>query len=87
MEINYFGLINVTRRALETMREKNNPPGGQIQQVTSIGGLVGVPCFTIYCSSKFAVEGFTDALRGELKDEWNIKLTCIEPGPFRTGKY
>ena len=84
MEINYFGLLSVTRRALETMREKNSPPGGQIQNVTSIGGQVGVPTFTIYCSSKFAVEGFTEALSKELKPEWNIKLTCIEPGPFRT---
>lgn len=68
------------------MREKNSPPGDKIQQVTSIGGLIGVPTFTIYCSSKFAVEGFTEALNKELQPEWNIKLTCIEPGPFRTDR-
>merc|ERR1712119_226429 len=43
MEVNYFGLLNVTRKALETMREVNSPPGGRIQQVTSIGGQRGVP--------------------------------------------
>ena len=84
MEVNYFGLLNVTRKALETMREQNNPPGGKIQQITSIGGQKGVPTFSIYCSSKWAVEGFTEALNQELKPEWNIKLTCIEPGGFRT---
>ena len=44
MEINYFGLLNVTRRALETMRENNSPQGGQIQQVTSVGGKLGAKC-------------------------------------------
>lgn len=84
MEINFFGLIDVTRKALEVLREKNSPPGGVIQQVTSIGGQRGVPTFSIYCASKWAVEGFTEALSTELKPEWNIKLTCIEPGGFRT---
>lgn len=84
MEVNYFGLINVTRKALETMRDVNKPAGGKIQQITSIGGQRGVPTFSIYCSSKWAVEGFTEALSKELKPEWNIKLTCIEPGGFRT---
>lgn len=55
MEVNFFGLINCTRRALEVMREQK-PAGGVIQQVTSIGGLNGVPTFSVYCASKFAVE-------------------------------
>jgi len=83
MEINFFGLLDVTRKALETLREQK-PAGGVIQQVTSIGGQRGVPTFSIYCASKWAVEGFTEALQQELKPEWNIKLTCIEPGGFRT---
>ncbi|KAF1350227.1 hypothetical protein BDV97DRAFT_296642 [Delphinella strobiligena] len=84
MEINFFGLIDVTRKALEVMREKNSPSGGLIQQVTSIGGQRGVPMFSIYCASKWAVEGFTEALSQEVKPEWGIKFTCIEPGGFRT---
>ncbi|KAJ8609747.1 hypothetical protein MRB53_038984 [Persea americana] len=84
MEVNFFGLINVTREALVVMREKNSPPGGKIQQITSIGGQKGVPTFSIYCASKWAVEGFTEALSQEIKPEWNIHLTCIEPGGFRT---
>ncbi len=82
MEINFFGLIDVTRIALEHMREQK-PSGGVIQQITSIGGQRGVPFFSIYCASKWAVEGFTEALSNELKPEWGIKLTCIEPGGFR----
>lgn len=49
MEVNFFGLINVTRKALAVMREQK-PSGGVIQQVTSIGGQVGVPLFSI-CES------------------------------------
>lgn len=84
MEINFFGLLDVTRIALETMRDKQKPQGGRIQQVTSIGGQRGVPTFSLYCASKWSVEGFTEALSHELKPEWNIHLTCIEPGGFRT---
>ncbi|TKA82689.1 hypothetical protein B0A55_01492 [Friedmanniomyces simplex] len=84
MEVNFFGLLNVTRKALQVMREVNKPPGGKIQQITSIGGQRGVPNFSIYCGSKWGVEGFTEALSHELKPEWNIKLTCVEPGGFRT---
>lgn len=84
MEVNFFGLLNVTREALSVLRDKNSPPGGRIQQITSIGGQRGVPTFSIYCASKWAVEGFTEALSNEIKPEWNVKLTCIEPGGFRT---
>jgi len=83
MEVNFFGLIDVTRKAMEVMREQS-PKGGVIQQVTSIGGQTGVPTFSIYCASKWAVEGFTEAISMEVKAEWNIKFTCIEPGGFRT---
>lgn len=83
MEVNFFGLTNVTRKALSVMREQK-PQGGLIQQVTSIGGQRGVPLFSVYCASKWAVEGFTEALSKEVKPEWNIKFTCVEPGAFRT---
>ncbi|SMQ47989.1 unnamed protein product [Zymoseptoria tritici ST99CH_3D7] len=83
-EVNFWGLLRVTRRALKVMRETNSPPGGKIQQVTSIGGQIGVPFFSIYCATKWAVEGFTETVSKELKPEWNIKLTNIEPGGFRT---
>ncbi|MCJ1407841.1 hypothetical protein MMC19_001912 [Ptychographa xylographoides] len=81
MEVNFFGLIAVTKKAMEVMRENG---GGLIQQVTSIGGQRGVPTFSIYCASKWAVEGFTEAISQEVKPEWKIKFTCVEPGGFRT---
>ncbi|KAK3169845.1 hypothetical protein OEA41_009229 [Lepraria neglecta] len=83
MDVNFFGLIAVTRKAMEVMRDQK-PIGGLIQQVTSIGGQRGVPMFSIYCASKWAVEGFTEAISNEVKPEWNIKFTCVEPGGFRT---
>ena len=83
MDVNFFGLIAVTRKAMQVMREQS-PPGGVIQQVTSIGGQRGVPLFSIYCASKWAVEGFTEAVAQEVKPEWGIKFTCVEPGGFRT---
>jgi NAD(P)-dependent dehydrogenase (short-subunit alcohol dehydrogenase family) len=83
MEVNFFGLMAVTKKAMEVMREQK-PSGGLIQQVTSIGGQRGVPTFSIYCASKWAVEGFTEAVNQETKKEWGIKFTCVEPGGFRT---
>lgn len=82
MDINFFGLLAVTRKAMDVMREQK-PSGGLIQQVTSIGGQRGVPLFSIYCASKWAVEGFTEAISQEVKPEWGIKFTCVEPGGFR----
>ncbi|KAF1811653.1 NAD(P)-binding protein [Eremomyces bilateralis CBS 781.70] len=82
MEVNFFGLIAVTRKAMETMRDLKT--GGVIQQITSIGGQIGMPLRSIYHASKWAVEGFTESVSQEVKPEWGIKFTCIEPGGFRT---
>lgn len=82
MEVNFFGLVNVTREAMAIMRTQS-PSGGVIQQVTSVGGQRGAACFSMYAASKWAVEGFTESLSKEVKPEWGIKFTCIEPGGFR----
>ena len=47
MEVNFFGLIDVTKKAMSVMRDQS-PKGGVIQQITSIGGQTGVPTFSIY---------------------------------------
>lgn len=83
MEVNFFGVAWVTKAAMQQMRTQS-PPGGLIQQVSSTGGQIGYATFTTYCASKFAVEGFTESLMLEVKPEWGIKFTCIEPGGFRT---
>ncbi|PYH92283.1 NAD(P)-binding protein [Aspergillus ellipticus CBS 707.79] len=83
MEVNFFGLVNVTREAMATMRNQA-PSGGLIQQVTSVGGQRGSAGFSLYAASKWAVEGFTESVSKEVKPEWGIKFTCLEPGGFRT---
>ncbi|KAL9044839.1 MAG: hypothetical protein Q9214_002055 [Letrouitia sp. 1 TL-2023] len=85
MEVNFFGLIAVTKKAMEVMREQK-PSGGLIQQITSIGGQrgLGIRASRIYNASKWAVEGFTEAVSQEVKPEWGINFTCVEPGGFRT---
>lgn len=83
MDVNFFGLIACTRKAMSVMRAQS-PPGGLIQQVSSIGGQRGFPLFSVYCASKWAVEGFTEAVNQEVKPEWGIKFMCVEPGGFRT---
>lgn len=86
MDVNFMGVVRVTRTAIQVMRDVNRPPGGLIQQITSIGGQLGMPALSGYCASKWAVEGLTECIAREMqmRPEWNISLTCIEPGGFRT---
>jgi NAD(P)-dependent dehydrogenase (short-subunit alcohol dehydrogenase family) len=79
-ETNVFGLIRVTRAFLPHLREQRS---GYILNLSSIGGLVGGPGIGFYNSSKFAVEGFSEALAAELAP-LGIHVTIVEPGPFRT---
>jgi short-subunit dehydrogenase len=73
---NVFGLMRVTREAIRHMRTQG---GGTIIQVSSMGGKITFPLYSIYHSSKFAVEGFTESLHYELSP-FNIQLKLIEPG-------
>ncbi len=77
---NVFGLINMTKAFLPHFREKRS---GAIVNVSSIGGLIGSPGWGFYNATKFAVEGLTEALYGELAP-FGIKVMAVEPGPFRT---
>ncbi|OQE13534.1 hypothetical protein PENFLA_c046G04208 [Penicillium flavigenum] len=83
MDVNFTGALVSTRTAIKVMREQN-PPGGIIQQITSIGGRIGMPWMCMYSASKFALEGFTEAVAQEMDPKWEIKFTCVEPGGFRT---
>ncbi|KAK5064328.1 hypothetical protein LTR84_000161 [Exophiala bonariae] len=83
MNVNFFGCVNVTRKAIQVMREQK-PPGGLIQQISSMAGQKGMPTYSIYCASKWALAGFTEAVAAEMKPEWGISFTCLEPGGFRT---
>jgi len=77
---NVFGLLNVTRAVLPHMRAARS---GRVLNVSSIGGYRGGAGFGVYCSTKFAVEGLTEALHEELAP-LGIHATVVEPGYFRT---
>ena len=77
---NVFGLLAVTRAVLPHMRRQRS---GRILNLSSVGGLRSGPGFGVYCSTKFAVEGLTEALAAELAP-LGIFATAVEPGYFRT---
>lgn len=77
---NVFGLLAVTRAVLPHMRRQRS---GHILNFSSIGGYRSAPGFGVYSSTKFAVEGLTEALAAELAP-LGIHATAIEPGYFRT---
>ncbi len=77
---NVFGLMHVTRATLPLMRKQNT---GHIINLSSIGGAAGFGGASIYCATKFAVEGFSESLAMELSS-FGIKTTIVEPGYFRT---
>jgi NAD(P)-dependent dehydrogenase (short-subunit alcohol dehydrogenase family) len=77
---NVFGLLNVTRAVLPSMRQIRS---GHIINLSSIGGYRSTPGWGIYSSTKFAVEGITEALHDELAP-LGIHATVVEPGYFRT---
>jgi NAD(P)-dependent dehydrogenase (short-subunit alcohol dehydrogenase family) len=77
---NVFGLLAVTRAVLPHMRLRRS---GHVVNISSIGGYAASPGCGVYCSTKFAVEGLTEALAIELKP-LGIHATIVEPGFFRT---
>ncbi|PIL34925.1 hypothetical protein GSI_02712 [Ganoderma sinense ZZ0214-1] len=85
LETNFWGAVSVTKEAVKCFRETNPPgAGGRLLQVSSLGGLVGMPACSFYCAAKFALEGASETLAAELDPAWNIKITIIEPGWIRT---
>ena len=79
-QTNIYGLIHTTRAFLPHLRERRS---GHIFNLSSIGGLIGSPGWGFYNTTKFAVEGFSEALAGEMKP-LGVHVTIVEPGPFRT---
>ncbi|NLS18609.1 SDR family NAD(P)-dependent oxidoreductase [Rhizobium sp. P40RR-XXII] len=78
-EVNVFGLIETTKAALPILRRS----GGTIVNMSSGAGIAGSGGAGYYNAAKFAVEGISEALAGELKP-FGIRVLIIEPGPFRT---
>jgi NAD(P)-dependent dehydrogenase (short-subunit alcohol dehydrogenase family) len=80
METNFMGAVHTVKAVLPSMRRQKD---GMIINITSIGGLMGLPYQGYYSASKFALEGWSEALRMELRP-FNIKVIVIEPGDFHT---
>jgi short-subunit dehydrogenase len=79
-EANFFGTLQLTQTFLPLFRQQKS---GHLIQISSHGGFKAFPGFGIYNASKFALEGFSEALAMEVAP-LGIKLTIVEPGPFRT---
>lgn len=82
-DTNVFGLMAVTRQAIQVMRPASK---GTIIQVASMGGRLAFPLYSVYHSSKWAVEGFSESLQYELS-QFGIKIKIIEPGVIHTEFY
>jgi 3-dehydrosphinganine reductase len=78
MDINYFGTLHCIKAVLPYFQKQG---GGWIVNISSIGGRMGVFGYSAYCSSKYAVVGLTDTLRGELKPQ-GIRLQLVCPAEF-----
>ena len=79
-ETNFFGALWVTQAALPLLRAQR---AGHIVQVSSIGGVSAFPLFSVYNASKWALEGFSQALAAEVKD-FGIHVTLVEPTGYAT---
>ncbi|MEU4173479.1 oxidoreductase [Streptomyces sp. NPDC026665] len=79
-DTNVFGVLNVTRAVLPVLRAQGS---GHIINMSSVGGFTGSAGWGIYCSTKFAVEGFSEAMQLEL-ESLGVNVTIVEPGYFRT---
>jgi NAD(P)-dependent dehydrogenase (short-subunit alcohol dehydrogenase family) len=80
METNFFGVLELTRALLPTFRAQRS---GRIVIVSSQAGLVGQPANSIYCASKWALEGWAESMAYEV-DAFGIDVILVEPGPYRT---
>lgn len=83
MDTNVYGVMNVCREILPYFREQKR---GCIVNVASMGGRMTFPLYSLYHASKWALEGFSEALQYEIKD-FGIKVKIIEPGPIKTDFY
>jgi len=79
MEVNFFGTALLSRQLLPSLRKSH----GRIINISSALALSALPLSSIYCASKFAVEGLSEALYHELKPH-GVQVAIVEPGGFRT---
>ena len=81
MDTNFMGLVHCVNAVLPVMRKQGN---GRIIALSSIGGVMGLPFQGFYSASKFAIEGYCEALRLETR-QFGIQVCVLRPGDFSTG--
>ena len=81
MDTNFFGVVHLCQAVLPMMRKARK---GKIINISSIGGVMGIPYQGFYSASKFAVEGYSEALALEVHP-FGIQVCLVEPGDFNTG--
>jgi len=81
MDVNFMGMVRLLNQVVPVMRRQRH---GHIICISSIGGLMGLPYQGMYSASKFAIEGYCEALRLEVR-QFGIHVTVINPGDFFTG--
>lgn len=81
MDVNFMGMVRLLNTVVPIMRNQRH---GHIICISSIGGLMGLPYQGMYSASKFAMEGYLQALRLEVR-QFGIHVTVINPGDFFTG--
>jgi NAD(P)-dependent dehydrogenase (short-subunit alcohol dehydrogenase family) len=81
MDVNFMGAFRVARAVLPGMRQRRS---GVIVNISSLGGLFGLPFQSFYSASKFALEGWTESLRYEVSP-FGIRVVLVEPGDVKTG--
>lgn len=79
MEVNFFGTVLLTRTLLPLLRMSQ----GRVINLSSLLGFSGMPLGSLYCASKFAIEGFSESLAHELAPH-KVQVAIVEPGGFRT---
>jgi NAD(P)-dependent dehydrogenase (short-subunit alcohol dehydrogenase family) len=79
-ETNFFSVVRMIQKVAPTMRKQGS---GNIVNISSVAGRIGLPASTAYVSSKFAVEGLSESLRYEL-GQFGINVIIIEPGVIKT---
>ncbi|MCF2528704.1 oxidoreductase [Yinghuangia soli] len=80
-DVNVFGVLHTLRATLPVLRARRS---GHVVNIGSVGGFATAPAAGLYGASKFALEGITEALHGELAP-LGVRVTVVEPGGFRTG--
>ncbi|KAF8996901.1 NAD(P)-binding protein [Cyathus striatus] len=83
-EVNFWGAANVSREAIRVFRDVNKPSGGRLLQASSGAGVTGIPTYSYYGASKFALVGLSEAIAKEVDPSWNIKVVILDIGGFKT---